>query len=255
MRAFLVLLVLLAIGILIYVFNFREKAEDAVTPPVVEEEIGEPVTPEVDEQETVALPRFDIVRVDRSGFAVIAGRAAPGAEVTLFANGEALETAMAGADGAWAINTETPLAAGPVELSLSMTTPDGMVVNSVNTIIIYVPENDEDQPVVLRTTPGGATEILQSADAPDGALGPLSINSIDYDDGGNVIFSGRAEPDSVVQVFANRNPVGQANADAQGRWELSTTIPPGRYTLQIIQLDETGNPKYAVEVPFEQASL
>ncbi|MEM9988618.1 MAG: peptidoglycan-binding protein LysM, partial [Pseudomonadota bacterium] len=123
MRAFLVLLVLLAIGILIYVFNFREKAEDAVTPPVVEEEIGEPVTPEVDEQETVALPRFDIVRVDRSGFAVIAGRAAPGSEVTLFANGEALETAMAGADGTWAINTETPLAAGPVELSLSMTTP------------------------------------------------------------------------------------------------------------------------------------
>ena len=85
-------------------------------------------------------PRFDIVRVDRSGFAVIAGVAAPGSEVTIYANGEELETETAGSDGTWAINTETPLKSGPVELTLSMTTTDGLTIQSDETIVIYVPE-------------------------------------------------------------------------------------------------------------------
>ena len=77
-----------------------------------------------------SLPSFDIVRIDRSGDAVIAGRAAPEAEVTVYANGTELKTARAESDGSWVMTADAPLDAGAVELTLSMKTKDGVVVVS-----------------------------------------------------------------------------------------------------------------------------
>ncbi len=202
-----------------------------------------------------SLPSFDIVRVDRSGDAVIAGRASPGATVTVYANDDALATATAGADGAWAMTTETPLDSGAVELSLEMKTTDGVVIRSDETIVIYVPEREGDRPLVLKTTPGGATQVLQEPRDEGVGLGPLSLDTIDYDDSGAVIFAGRSEAGRVVQIFANGQFVGQTAADAEGRWRLTASMPPGVYSLQIIQLDESGKPVYAIELPFERASL
>lgn len=208
------------------------------------------------EEAEPALPSFDIVRVDRSGYAVIAGRAIPGADVTIYANEEELASTVAERDGSWVIATDTPLDAGPVELSLSMTTDDGLTIRSEQTILIYVPEREGDAPLVLRTTPGGATEVLQDPrDMPEG-LGPLTLDVIDYDDSGAVIFSGRAEPNRMVQLFINRQMLGQAPSTDEGRWTIApeAQIAPGVYQLLVIQLDENGRPAYAIELPFERAS-
>lgn len=203
-----------------------------------------------------ALPSFDIVRVDRSGYAVIAGRAVAGSTVTIYANGEELETVTAEADGAWAVAIDTPLDQGPVELSLSMTSEDGTVIRSEETILIYVPEREGDAPLVLRTIPGGATEVLQDPREMEDGLGPLTLDVIDYDDSGAVIFSGRAEPNRIVQLFINGQLIGQMASDDEGRWVLApeAQIPPGVYNLLVVQLDENGRPAYAIELPFERAS-
>jgi nucleoid-associated protein YgaU len=255
MRTLLLLILILVAGALIYLSMQRDDAEVAeAEPATVETPTGAP-TAEDEGPETLPLPRFDIVRVDRSGYAVVAGAATPGSQVELLANGEVLATTTAEADGNWVIDTQTPLAGGPVELALRMTAPDGLVVTSSDTVIIYVPEREGDRPIVLRTTPGGATEILQRADDPVGDLGPLAIESIDYDEAGNVIFAGRADPNSVVEIFTNGTLIGQAPADEEGRWDLAVTMAPGRYILQIIQLGPDGRPVRAIEVPFEQASF
>ncbi len=200
------------------------------------------------------LPSFDIVRVDRSGDAVIAGRAAAGAKVVVLANAAPLAETTAQADGSWVIVTDAPLDAGPVELSLEMTTTDGLTIRSDQTVVIYVPEREGDRPLVLRTTPGGATEVLQDPrEAVDG-LGPLSLDSIDYDDAGSVIFSGRAEPGRVVQLFANRQFVNQAGSGQDGRWTMTASMAPGVYTLLVVQLGADDRPAYAIEIPFERAS-
>jgi hypothetical protein len=201
-----------------------------------------------------ALPSFDIVRVDRSGYAVIAGRAKPGSEVTLYANDEELAKLPAESDGTWVVATDTPLDAGPVELRLEMKTEDGVVVRSEDTIVIYVPEREGDLPLVLRTTPGGATEVLQEPSARPEGLGPLSLDVIDYDDTGAVIFSGRATPGRVVELYINRRLIGRMAADDEGRWTIApeVQIEPGVYQLLVIQLDETGRPEYAIELPFQR---
>ncbi|HXI86480.1 MAG TPA: Ig-like domain-containing protein, partial [Parvularculaceae bacterium] len=181
------------------------------------------------------LPSFDIVRVTRDGFATIAGRAKPRAKVTVYANGQSLATADAIDDGSWALTTETPLDAGPVELSLSMTTTDGETIESDETIIIYVPERAGDRPLVVKTTPGGPSEVLQEPRDAQGGLGPLALDTIDYDDSGAVIFTGRAEPKRMVQIFVDKQFLDQGNADDKGRWSISPTQPiaPGVYTLTI----------------------
>ncbi|HNS86901.1 MAG TPA: LysM peptidoglycan-binding domain-containing protein, partial [Parvularculaceae bacterium] len=227
-----------------------------IEPPAGQEAPAAPGAGEPEEEVVApALPSFDIVRVDRTGYAVIAGRAAPGAKVTIYANDEPLAETTAEGDGSWVIATETPLESGSVELSLEMTTDDGGTIRSDQTIIIYVPQREGDRPLVLRTTPGGATEVLQEPRDDGVGMGPLSLETIDYDEQGAVIFAGRAEADRVVQLFANGQFVGQTTAGADGRWRLTATMPPGVYTLHVIQLDESGRPAYAIELPFERASL
>lgn len=257
MRVVVIILLLIVMGFLAW--QGAQRFGLIETPPqevkIVETGEDAPGSDEAGPVEA-SLPNFDIVRVDRTGYAVIAGRAAPGSEVSVFANGDALAQTTAEADGSWALSTDTPLDAGPVELSLSMVTPDGMTIRSEQTVIILVPAQDGDAPRVLRTTPGGATQVLQEPGDVGEGLGPLALDVIDYDDSGAVIFSGRATPGAVVQVFINRQLIGQAQANERGRWLLSpdATINPGVYDLLIVQLDENGRPAYAIELPFERAS-
>lgn len=253
MRAIIIFVLLIVLGFIAWKaaerFNLIEKPE-AERPQVTQPEPGEEPAPAA-----AALPSFDIVRVDRTGYAVIAGRAKAGAKVTVYGNGDVLAETTAESDGSWVMTTETPLDAGPVELSLSMTTADGQTVRSEETIVIYVPQREGDRPLVLRTTPGGATQVLQEPREADGTLGPLSLDAIDYDDSGAVIFSGRAEPGRVVQLFINRQFLDQTTSGADGRWTIApaTRIEPGVYTLHVVQLDENGRPAYAIELPFERA--
>ncbi len=257
MRVLVIILLLIVLGFLAW--KGAERFGLIETPPEEAATTTQPdeIDPIDDVEAEAALPSFDIVRVDRTGYAVIAGRAAPNASVTIYANGEELAETEAGADGSWVISTDTPLAAGPVELSLSMTTTDGLTVRSEQTVIILVPTREGDAPRVLRTTPGGATEVLQDPSDVGEGLGPLALEVIDYDASGAVIFSGRASPGAVVQIFIDRQLIGQAQANEQGRWSFSpdATINPGVYDLLIVQLDENGRPAYAIELPFERASL
>ncbi|MEZ5919728.1 MAG: LysM peptidoglycan-binding domain-containing protein [Parvularculaceae bacterium] len=251
MRVVIIFVLLIVLGFIAW--KAAERYKLIAPPKQVEEQSGE-AAKKAKEEATPSLPSFDIVRVDRNGQAVIAGRAAPGSKVTVFANDEPLQSVTAEDDGSWVMTEETPLKEGPVELTLEMTTPDGETIKSDQTIIIYVPKRDGDRPLVLRTTPGGATEVIQEPRDDGIGLGPLRLETIDYDASGAVIFTGRAEADRVVQLFANGQFVGQTKSGAEGHWRLTAQMAPGVYTLQVIQLDENGKPAYAIELPFERAS-
>jgi len=82
-----------------------------------------------------ALPEFDIVRIERNGDAVVAGRAAPGATVNLLRNGERVDRATAGASGEF-VMIPPRLPPGDGELTLSAELPDGTVVVSKRSVAI-----------------------------------------------------------------------------------------------------------------------
>ncbi len=215
-------------------------------PPAVEPEPATPVR--------IAPPSFDIVRVDPSGAATIAGRGASGATAIVLADGEPLSEVRIDAGGEWVVVLTDPLPAGAVELSLLMRLPTGQEIRSEQVVIVSVPESRDSKPLVVLGSPGGASRILQSPLSDSGQ--PLALLAIDYDDAGGVIFSGRAEPDTRVRVLADRVQLGEARVDGNGAWSLvaGSSLAPGVYDLQIDQLDGLGRVTAVIVAPFERAA-
>lgn len=204
------------------------------------------------EQPASTAPSFDIVRVDPDGSAVIAGRGQPGAVIAILANGEEIARADIDARGEWVI-TELVLPAGSVELGLLLIEADGRELRSEQVVVVSIPEGRDATPLVVLGRPGEASRVLQGPY--DGiAMGPLVLETVDYDESGGVIFSGRANAGSTVRIFANGAAVGETEAGADGRWTLraGAAFAPGVYDLQIDQI-ENGAVTAVIALPFERA--
>src|SRR5262245_37347936 len=95
--AVLALVVILAAGGGILARQYLDE-RDAVTPQAMPEEaplpkVAMPEAPASADRQ--AGPGFDVVRVEPTGDAIIAGRAAPGSEVELLANGGVIDKTTA----------------------------------------------------------------------------------------------------------------------------------------------------------------
>ena len=107
-------------------------AETAVsTPP--------PVTDE-------SVPVFDIARIERTGDAVVAGRAAPGAIVELLRNGERLDGATADQSGQF-VMVPPRLPLGDYELTLRSRLPDGTMATSKQGVVVALAETESSSGV------------------------------------------------------------------------------------------------------------
>lgn len=249
------LIVILAAAILAALaFLFANRGGDEAAPPAAQPEAGQTQRPAAGAEEDYTSPSFDIVRVDRGGITVAAGRAAPGAMVSLMREDEVIAETRADSNGEWVITLTEPLPPGAAEFSLVATGEDGVAVQSEQTVVIAVPETGET-PLVMLGEPGEASRILQGPLAEAGA-GQLHLRSVDYGAGGGIIFSGGAAPDSTVRILANGAELGQAEVNGDGQWSLtvSASLAPGVYDLQIEQLNESGAVEAIIVVPFERAS-
>lgn len=92
-------------------------------------------------------PRFDVVRVSPDGGSVIAGRARPGAEVTVLDKGEEIGRTTADKRGDWVLIPDRPLEPGDHELeATSRAAPGspGTEAKSDKKVIVVVPEPGKD---------------------------------------------------------------------------------------------------------------
>jgi nucleoid-associated protein YgaU len=84
-----------------------------------------------------SAPAFDIARITRTGDAIIAGRAAPGATVELLRNGEPLDRAVADQSGQF-VMTPPPLPPGSYDLTLRSSQPDGRQATSEQKVAVVL---------------------------------------------------------------------------------------------------------------------
>jgi LysM domain len=94
-----------------------------------------PSSPETDE----SVPGFDIARIEQTGDAVIAGRAAPGAVVELLRNGEPHDRAVADQSGQF-VMVPPRLPPGDYELTLRSRQPDGKRATSKQSVVVALAE-------------------------------------------------------------------------------------------------------------------
>jgi nucleoid-associated protein YgaU len=102
-----------------------------------------PRSPDTDESE----PVFDIARIERTGDAVIAGRAAPGAIVELLRNGEHHDQAVVDQSGQF-VMVPPRLPPGDYELTLRSRQPDGTEATSDQSVVVAV----DEVPQTVRST-------------------------------------------------------------------------------------------------------
>jgi hypothetical protein len=232
-----------------------ESSVAVATPPAVEgSETQAPSAPAAELESNPPakeiLPAFDMVRVEKTGDAVIAGRAAPGAQVAVKFNGEVVGTATANAEGDFAIVPEKPLAKGTGMLTLEMT-QNGKTTQSEGSVVVAVKENAPA--LVAKVQPSAPTKVTQVPAPAEGApLDEVQLNVVEYDSAGNIVFSGRAKPGSTVRFYIDNVLAGEAIAGEQGEWQYKggATVAPGEHVLRADQMNANGKVVSRIELPF-----
>ena len=140
-----------------------------------------------------SVPVFDIARIEPTGEAVIAGRAAPGVTVELLRSGERLDEAVAGPSGQF-VMIPRRLPAGNYELTLRSRLPDGTLATSRKGVAVALAEA-ETSPGVNRSRAEVPSDIPASA-----AAAPLGKGS------SSPVVETKVEPDLEPKVEAKVEP-------------------------------------------------
>jgi nucleoid-associated protein YgaU len=273
-----------------------------------------------------AKPELDTVRVESDGQAIVAGRAEPGAEVSLKLGDQVIGKGLANPDGSWVVVPDQPLPKGAHEITIEQKTANTPPVTADQSIAVAVPEKAGQQAMVALTEPGTATKVLQAGgyqeqaslpetpaepqaeqpkapeaaaekpaepeqpktpetaakpaepvsestvaktEVPDAVAPPsetqqktapskaaedvaLGLAAVDYDDKGDIVFSGKAKPGSAVRLYVDNRAVGDAAVGEAGTWSFAgkDIIVPGTHNLRVDQIDKGGKVIARVELPF-----
>ncbi|MFC5067884.1 LysM peptidoglycan-binding domain-containing protein [Flaviflagellibacter deserti] len=278
------LIVILAIGIGVVARREVQRQDTAAlsqsAPQVVTP--GTPSTPPSDtasknaaDGKTAAtiVPSFDIVRVEPRGDAIIAGRAAPGAEVELLSNGGVIDRTKANEAGEFVMMPPT-FAQGSYELTLR--TPDAG--GSKQSVTVAIPEPGKGEVLVVVGEPGKPSQVVQAGSpathtatvgspaipspavitppvAPQTAEAapelPLRIGAVEAE-GGKLFVQGTGPEGARAQIYLNDSPLAEATVGDDGKWSLKIEkgVAAGNYKVRVDQLGESGKVVARAEVPF-----
>jgi nucleoid-associated protein YgaU len=205
-----------------------------------------------------AEPSFDVVRVEPSGAAVIAGRAPPGSRVVVKNGEQAMGEMKADQRGEWVLVPAQPLAPGTHELTVEVQRPDGTVTTGDDLVVVVVPPpataggQPSGGPLAVKTSrrTGAPSVVLQSG-VGQGQQGPLAIETIDGRGDGRVAIGGHAPPQARLRVYLDNGFLGETTADHLGLWLLKpkAPLPPGEHALRADQVAAGGEVVARAEVP------
>jgi nucleoid-associated protein YgaU len=195
---------------------------------------GSPPAPESGDD----LPAFDIARIEPTGEAVIAGRAAPGATVELLRNGELHVSAIADQSGHFAM-VPPRLPPGTYDLTLRSKQPDGKQATSKQSVAVV--------------TPGKPSVVLPKFAAPKPITGTVVVEAVEIEPGGKFHVTGRASPGATVRLYLNDSFVASVTAGADERFSVTINkgVSPGSYRVRLDEVESnSGAVRARAEVPF-----
>jgi nucleoid-associated protein YgaU len=203
-----------------------------------------------------AVPSFDIVKVDPSGHAVIAGRAAPGSKVIVLDGDKPMGDVTADERGEWVLVPTVPMSPGERQLTLEATDPKtGAKTKSTDTVALAVATPAQGPGTVAVLLPGNANEPAQTLQTPSARNGSLALDTAEYGANGELLLSGHAAPGATLRLYADNQPVATVTADDQGKWSSATPRPKNaaqaKIDLRVDQLAADGSVAQRIAEPFE----
>ena len=134
-----------------------------------------------------------------------------------------------------------------------------MIVEGIGGLALSVPRSGGGQTRILQApavpdVEAQDTEVTAGDQADAAAIGltALSLDVVDYGDGGDLELAGRAEAGAALRLYLDNQPIGDTAAGLDSRWTLVPEQPvaPGLYTLRVDQVARDGSVTARVELPF-----
>lgn len=231
-------------------------------------------------------PRFDLVRIEGDGSAVIAGKSMAGKPVRIMDGDTVLAELVADRTGSFVAFLDLDRPGEARVLTLVMDAGEDGLVPSRESVVVtpppagagavvaeatQAPESASTEQVAQSETPAGeaetpaaptviiasedGTRVVQPAatDAAPEVMANVTIDAITYDNRGEVVLAGRGNTEGFVRVYVDNRPVKTLEIAADGSW--STDLPEvdaGVYTLRVDELDGEGAVTSRVETPFRK---
>lgn len=196
-------------------------------------------------------PKFDIVRVEPTGDAVIAGTAKPDSRVLILDDGRKVAETRADPSGSFAI---LPPALPPGDHVLTLSSESGAKpLESEQSVAVSIPAKAAGHVVTALQSPDQPTRILSQPGAAAPAPGPVTIRSVEAGGEGAFYASGTAPAGSAVRIYLNGSFIVDAHAGADGGWSLRVEkgMAAGHYDVRADLLDAHSGVAGRAEVPFD----
>ena len=204
---------LIVILLAVFIMLFKINAPVKVIAPTV----PEPIIYSVKNYKKHNTPSFDLVRIEKTGNIIVAGRNPKESNISIVINKKVVATEHTNKDGEFVYAPTDALNPGNYVISLIDTEKN---IKSEDSAFVYISDQGYKNSVSLLMTKNGS-KVMQ---APVLADGDLVVSKIDYLDTGRMIVTGRALPRLRVSLSLDDKYLGFARVSDYKNFGLGADI-------------------------------
>ena len=216
------------------------------------------LVPEVPVQVTkprneIKVPEFDIVRIEKDGGIVIAGRWLANNTISVMVNGRIIATQETNPYGEFVYAPQHKWNAGNYTIALVGGEPE---VKSSEKVFVYISENGPENSVSLLMTKDGSTLLQMPTVLNDN---DLTVSKIDYLSTGRIVVTGDGMPRLRVSLSLNDEYIGFARVSDHKHFGLGADVGELKtgqeYSLTIRMHDGDGRTVSSVTQKFTMPEM
>ena len=170
------------------------------------------------QKKEIVVPEFDIVRIEKDGDIVIAGRWVPNKSISVMVNGRVVATEMTNNDGEFVYSPKNKWKPGNYTIVLVGAEPE---VKSAENVFLYISEQGAENSVSLLMKKDGSTLLQAPSMLQDN---DLTVSKIDYLDSGRIVVTGDGLPRLRVSLSLNGEYVGFARISDHKHFGLGADV-------------------------------
>ena len=206
-----ILCALIVVLLAVFVMMFRINTPVKIITPAVPEPVVKTISKKING------PSFDLVRIEKSGNIIIAGRNTKESNISIVINKQIVATKHTNTAGEFVYAPNDALQPGNYVISLIDADKNQ---KSEDSVFVYISEQGYKNSVSLLMTKNGS-KVMQ---APELLDGDLVVSKIDYLDTGRMVVTGRALPRLRVSLSLDDKYLGFARVSDYKNFGLGADI-------------------------------